>query len=291
MLLADQPARAWNSFGHEVAAYVAYQHLAPPIRERANALLKLNPMYGDWLKQVSPDADQNTQIFMMAAIWPDLIEKAPGYANDKVDSQNARQNIGYADKNMHTYWHYCRIPYTQDQTKLPALPSPNAREMIPEFRELLKSNASDELKSYDLCWIMHMAVDVHQPLHCINRACEESPKGDNGAHDVRLTDAASDLHDFWDGLLGPDGPAINAIAVARTLAPADDKLAKENDPKKWVKESHLLAIEKIYRSPIGTGDGPYTLTAEYKTMAPKLSKERVELAGERLANLLNDALK
>jgi hypothetical protein len=46
-----------------------------------------------------------------------------------------------------------------------------------------------------------------------------------------------------------------------------------------------------YSGPIGTGDGPFTITQAYKDNAQKIADERVELAGERLANLINYELK
>src|SRR5260370_29348636 len=47
---------------------------------------------------------------------------------------------------------------------------------------------------------------------------------------------------------------------------------------------------EAYASPIAAGNGPFTLTASYKKNAGKLAKVRVELAGARLANLLNTEL-
>ena len=44
-------------------------------------------------------------------------------------------------------------------------------------------------------------------------------------------------------------------------------------------------------SPIGVSAGPFTLTDNYKSSALNLAKQRVALAGARLANLLNAALK
>jgi hypothetical protein len=42
------PALAWNDRGHMTVAYIAYKQLTPTTRDRANALLKLNPKYSDW---------------------------------------------------------------------------------------------------------------------------------------------------------------------------------------------------------------------------------------------------
>ena len=40
---APGPAYAWDSFGHMLVAYLAYQQLTPETKARANALIRLNP--------------------------------------------------------------------------------------------------------------------------------------------------------------------------------------------------------------------------------------------------------
>lgn len=45
ILLLTQPALAWNDFGHETVAWVCYEQLTPQVKQRCNALLKLNPLY------------------------------------------------------------------------------------------------------------------------------------------------------------------------------------------------------------------------------------------------------
>jgi hypothetical protein len=51
------------------------------------------------------------------------------------------------------------------------------------------------------------------------------------------------------------------------------------------------AKRTVYSAPIGDGDGPFTMTAVYRTKAKNAAKQRVALAGTRLANLLNEELK
>jgi hypothetical protein len=63
------------------------------------------------------------------------------------------------------------------------------------------------------------------------------------------------------------------------------------DEKEWVAEGFQAAQQVVYAPPVGPGDGPYTLSLEYKKKAGKLAKQRVALAGARLAKLLNDELK
>jgi hypothetical protein len=58
----------------------------------------------------------------------------------------------------------------------------------------------------------------------------------------------------------------------------------------WTKEGLDLAQSAVYVTPIGVGDGPFTVTPAYQAAAYKLGKERIALAGARLGNLLNEAL-
>jgi hypothetical protein len=61
--------------------------------------------------------------------------------------------------------------------------------------------------------------------------------------------------------------------------------------KTWVNEGRELAMTRVYVPPINNSDGPFDLPDSYKQDAAALAKQQVELAGERLANLLNAELK
>jgi hypothetical protein len=181
-------------------------------------------------------------------------------------------------------------PFSRDGTSLPPVLSPKAETQIGVFRQVLASDASDDLKSYDLCWLLHIVGDVHQPLHCTARVTKADPTGDKGGNDVKLTDQAPKLHAFWDETLDFAARGASPPWFAQTLKKADKKQAAERDEKRWVQESFKIAKDKIYKKPIGSDNGPFALT-KYRGMASKLAKQRVELAGERLANLLNTELK
>ena len=71
----------------------------------------------------------------------------------------------------------------------------------------------------------------------------------------------------------------------------DARLASIADEKVWIDESFKAAKADVYVQPIGVGAGPFALTDGYKSAALSLAKQRVALAGTRLANLLNAALK
>src|ERR1019366_652223 len=171
-LLCATPALAWNNFGHMTVAAVAYEQLTSSARKKAVALLKLNPAYPDWVTNV-PEQERDLVAFVTAATWPDAIKKrGSGYVDDGEDpsTAGATKNEGYADNLQHRYWHYIDVPFAPDGTPFKQPMVPNAKTQISLFRAALASSTtSDDLKSYDLVWLLHLVGDVHQPLHCTSR--------------------------------------------------------------------------------------------------------------------------
>jgi hypothetical protein len=299
-----QPASAWNDRGHMSVGYVAYKRLNLATRNRVNALLKLNPKYNDWAAKVeqqmpnaSPD-DKNLMIFLLATTWADEIKRDRAYKQDGTQGGNRPdsspdpgRNTGYDDLLMHKYWHFIDTPFSTDGTPLPPIPTPNAQERIALFRNVLASSSPDELKSYDLVWLLHIVGDIHQPLHASTRVSQPDPDGDAGGNLVKLDCAKCELHFFWDDLLGTQNDLKTVVKGARKLPKPQGALVEQTDEKDWIAESFQEAQQVVYAPPVGPGNGPYTLTIEYKKSAGKLAKQRVALAGARLAKLLNDELK
>jgi hypothetical protein len=287
---------AWNDFGHMTIGAIAYDHLTPKVRTHVDALLRLNPSYQEWVAVIA-EQDKGKVAFMKAATWPDMIKIDVRYTNDGnlPNGPDAGRNIGYDDKLMHRYWHFIDTPYSSDGTALPAPDIPNAQTQLVTFRQTLRdSGASDELRSYDLVWLLHLVGDVHQPLHAITRFSQKQPNGDKGGNDVRVcttaTDCGGKLHRFWDDLLGTSEDYKAAMAQAKTLAPAEPKLAAISDEAIWVQESFRAAKQAAYATPIGPDEGPYNLNETYKAAAREVAERRIALAGIRLAHLLNEAL-
>jgi hypothetical protein len=302
VLVLNVPTFAWNNEGHMAVAYVAYQHLTPATKARVDQLLQLNPDYNHWEATVpssTSKAKSKMLIFMMAATWPDFIKHKAGYSDDgtekgdRPDGATSSQNIGYSDHLRHRYWHFVDTPFSTDSTSLPVLPSPNAETQITAFRAVLASNDPDANKSYDLVWLEHLVGDIHQPLHAATRVSSSHPQGDHGGNLVTLCSAPckQELHAFWDDLLGTSSKASSAVTVGRNLPAADATLATKTDAADWAAESFDAAKQTVYVAPVTSGDGPFTLTPAYKAAAKKVARERVALAGVRLANLLNHELK
>jgi hypothetical protein len=298
----NTPMFGWGAIGHMTVAYVAYQQLTPATRERVDTLLKLNPDYEKWLTQIPKGIDANNRammVSMIAATWPDQIKSEAGYTDDgsengnRPDGATSSQNTGYTDHLHHKYWHFVDTPFTQDGTTLSPVPTPNAETQIAVFRAVLFSGEPDDLKSYDLVWLLHLVGDVHQPLHAATRVSKTDPKGDNGGNNVMLCakPCKDELHAFWDDLPGTGSDPNVAESYAKKLQKSDPTLASNTNVSTWIKESFEDAQQDVYVTPIGAGDGPFTLTPAYRSSASKVAKERVALAGARLATLLNGELK
>ena len=228
----------------------------------------------------------------------------PGIAlndNTPPSDASASQNIGYSDRAMHKYWHFIDHPYAP--SGLPSKPPPavNAETQIVRMRAALRSTASDDIKSYDIAWLAHLVGDIHQPLHAISRFTAQHPGGDAGGNLVRfcdtLCDAPTNLHAYWDNLMGEqtDIAAIHTLAAALLTQP--EPVGETNtDVAAWSKLSAELAKHFVYAWPIDTGSNPQTKfsprpDSAYEAQAHNVARRQILLAGYRLAYLLNGNLR
>jgi hypothetical protein len=304
VLVAAPPALAWNAKGHMAVAYIAYKKLTPAVRGRADNLLKRNPYYSEWERTIPSGASEARKplwIFMLAATWPDQIKAHDsGYTDDgsdngmRPDGASSSQNTGYGDTLRHRYWHFVVKPFTCDGSPLPPIPTPNAQDRIHLFRAVLGSATEpDDLRSYDLAWLLHLVGDVLQPLHVATRVSAALPDGDQNGSLVRLCAApcTDDLRAFWNTILGQETTVASAEALARTLPKARAAEAAVLDEAVWIQESFELAKSQVYAAPIGAGAGPFVITPAYRANATSVARTQIVLAGARLANVLNAELK
>jgi hypothetical protein len=293
LLGGARSASAWNSFGHMMIAAVAYEQLTPAAHARVSRLLQLNPDFDKWVAH-TPREERDELAFVIAATWADYIKSEPGYENDgeRPSGADAGRNIGYADRLQHRYWHFIDVPFSTDHTALVPAAIPNAQTQIALFRKTLASaSATDELKSYDLVWLLHLIGDVHQPLHATSRFTHAQPQGDEGGNLVSLCQkpCRQELHAYWDNLPGTGKRAIVAIRRAIHLPTPNEKVAAMDDERQWVHESFLIAQNTVYIPPIGSGSGPYFVDHPYQSIAHRVARDRLALAGARLAHVLNEA--
>jgi hypothetical protein len=207
-------------------------------------------------------------------------------------AEQASLNNGYTDHNAHKYWHFMNTPMGGAAGASVPPSAPNVTAKIAAFRAALATNIPDAVKSYDLVWLIHLVGDVHQPLHCATRISVANPKGDLGGNLVLVAGPSKELHAFWDGALG-NGETRNfmtAVKVAGALPEPDAALAGDDKEDDWAAESFALAGTAVYVDPVTAGLGPFTHDTAYTARTEQIARQRVALAGTRLANLLKTAL-
>ncbi|MDU3133794.1 MAG: S1/P1 nuclease, partial [Bradyrhizobium sp.] len=270
-------ALAWWDEGHMQIAYVAYKKLTPAARDRADALLKLNPDYSSWIAG-APAGQEKLYAFVHAATWPDDIKMKTDYYDDQVTDSTARQLVPYGHL-KHAYWHYKDTLLSADETPLPR---PDPVDAVSQLKLMIaklpaNSDASDALRSYSLSWMIHLVGDLHQPLHAIARYSAALPDkgGDRGGNEVQVVAANGEklpLHFYWDRIFGGYSSVFGAIRDAdqdsglSAVAPDAGK-AQIVDPATWAQESFELAKTVAYAPPVRADKQPAELTREYETNA------------------------
>jgi hypothetical protein len=287
LLLLGWPAlaTAWGPLGHQAVGAVAQERLTPRARAQVDALLA-----GD----LSADgtASGRTTLAQVAS-WADEIRGSD------------------AD---HPRWHFDNAPVCADP-RAEACPNDDcaSRRIVSELALLADPSQPQRARNEALKWVVHLAGDMHQPLHAADYAqgatrvpveLEGHPDKHaltlHGAWDVRLVSAALQAgHDRV--------PPPRALRRLLKKAASFDPARLREPPARWLEESNRLARTVALDYPgfacvpdgAGTGgaaaaapapDRPVVLSRDYQRRAIRVIDERLALAGARLAQVLNDAL-
>jgi hypothetical protein len=300
-LLLALPAAAWNYSGHSIIAQIAYERLTPLARARVDQMIRDHPDYnrifthGAAGRAKDDPAARARYAFVHAAPWPDLILYSDDRFYDEL-APNARPTPllrGFPDMMRHRAWHYFDNPISGDGTPVIAQRPPH---LMTELPRLLAEIATVDSRpaAYDLPWLEHLAGDVHQPLHLTSRFLRSQPKGDEGGNLV-FVGRGRNLHSLWDDAAAPRDLSDDGIVrYAREITaeyPAGTALSL--DPLEWAAESFELDKSAVYTFGPETGsrEHPLILPPLYEEKAKKIARQRVALAGYRLAEVLNKYLR
>ena len=199
-------------------------------------------------------------------------------------------------------WHYDDVPICGSAPKAHYCPDGqcNTGQLKRLITVLADTRAAPRERNEALKWVVHLVGDIHQPLHAADN-------GDRGGNRVPValegvrTRGRENLHRAWDNdlvrraLHAPERqqpPAdIDALALeARSLV--DD--AGQGAPDSWALESNNLARNVAYHYRGFACDtlppDIVVLNQEYQQQAEAIVRERVLLAGARLAAILNRIL-
>ena len=145
-----------------------------------------------------------------------------------------------------------------------------------------------------LLWVTHLVGDIHQPLHCADNH-------DKGGNEVPVHGFSRhpNLHRIWDtDFIAMDDPDSENLTV-RLEAKITSALAKDWSSSQvidWANQSHKLAQHVAYgmlpiRPVAGVRPEPEEISDAYRAEATKDIEDRLEEAGVRLADVLNDSLR
>jgi len=273
LVLTAPEALAWGPQGHRTIGAIADRLLTPAARTAVQHILQNdldkfdNPSGRTTLEEVSE--------------WADEVRGTPA---------------------ARPAWHYDDVPICGTRDKASYCPGGqcNTEQLKRLTGVVADARAPARERDEALKWVVHLVGDIHQPLHA----------ADNGDHGGNLVPVAlegvhtrgrENLHRAWDNDLvqlalharnrQQPPPDIEALAAeARDLA----QQVGQGTPDSWARESNNLARNVAYRYPgFACNSVPgaiVVLDAGYLDDAELVVRERLLLAGARLATLLNAAL-
>lgn len=287
------PAFGWNKATHMVTGSLTYRDLqktSPQTLARVVDILRQHPEYGKrWAARLNEsgltESEKQEYLFMLAARWADDIRGETAYDRPT--------------------WHFINYVYAPEQgmarTDTTLASGENILQAFEANRQILRGQAPDSVKAVALCWLFHLAGDVHMPLHTAALVGARFPQGDKGGNlfriRVMMSNQTTNLHSFWDGmLLGTDDfRSVQALSSDIGQAVARQQLAQlgKTDITSWSKESFQLAQDNAYRSNTlkpGTEEEGTPLPEDYVATVKPIARRQVALAGYRLADELAAAL-
>ena len=273
LLAGAQAASAWGPQGHRTIGAIADRLLTPAAHQ-----VVLQILADDRDKFGNPSGRTTLEAVSM---WADEVR---GTGADR------------------PAWHYDDLPICGAAEKARYCPAGQCNtEQLKRLAAVLgDTHAPARERDEALKWVVHLLGDIHQPLH----AADNTDHGGNlvavaleGVH----TRGRENLHRAWDNEL----VQLALHARNRQQPPRDiDALAGEamnlerqvgqGSPDSWAKESNNLARNVAYRYPgfacNRAPPGIVVLDTAYIDDAEVVVRERLLLAGARLATLLNSTL-
>lgn len=252
LLLLPAQALAWGAQGHRLVARIAEPRLTADARAEVERLLALEP--GATLASIAPWADQ------LRAEDPDLGRRSARwhYVNMAEDGCNYDQPKHCPDGN-------CVIEALKAQGN-----------------RLADTDLPDVERLQALKFIVHFVGDMHQPMH----AGYGHDRGGND-HQVQFDGRGTNLHSLWDSGMFNALKLDDERYLQRLLAlPANDAATASlhADTTAWAEDSCRIATRP------GVYPSRRTLGERYAAEWRPVAEVQLQLAGERLAALLNNLL-
>ncbi len=249
LVLLPTAVQAWGGQGHQVVANLAQAQLSVKAKRAVERLLALEP--GQTLASISTWADEH---------------RSPATAA----------------------WHYVNFPknscsYSVDRD------CPDGQCVVAAIdrqRDILASNAADEVRLRALKYLVHLVADVHQPLH----AGYGEDRGGN-SYQLQAFMRGTNLHAFWDsGLIRALDQDTDVMTTRLGSSNASPARRQELERAGGTFNAAQAAEEscRIVGQP-GFYPGRLVDQAYIQRFTP-IMEQRLQMAGARLAVLINLAI-
>ena len=251
LIIFVSKAYAWDHPGHMVTAAIAFAEIE---RARPDLLDKLGLLF---LKHPDPapfwvaageakGKERIRRMFIECARWPDDNKFTP---NDRLTWHSARWAV------------VARDAPPEAKTAAAARhgkPAGQAIEALTLTSAMLSNPESEPAeRAFALCWVLHIAGDIHQPMHVSDLFSEDFPTGNAGATMSYVLDPLTKtpipLHILWDSnvLRTPSLEEVDRWAQAFTKKYPRSSFPELishpfSDPdvfQKWAKESNQIAVD------------------------------------------------
>ena len=319
LCLSGANSMAWDHPGHMTTAAIAFSEIERVRPELAEALGLLFLKHPDpapfWVAAGEAKGKERTRrMFLECARW----------ADDSKFTNNDRLT-----------WHTARWPVIADDAPPESHDVVAARQGRPtgqgiEALELVYSMISNPESSptervWALCWLMHIAGDIHQPFHVSDIFSEQFPAGNMAGSMGYVMDPVTEtpitLHILWDSnvLRLPTVDSVDQHAAEfmekypRSVFPTLEAtpITQPGFFRAWTKESHQIALDwaadlemavdpdtdqtseelvakmvNFILNGVAPIDDAPDLPAGYWDKLQITTEKRITLAGYRLADLI-----
>ena len=318
VLFFPSVAFGFSAGGHRVIAEIAWQNMSEEARLETYRVLQKHPrLQQDLLSEMpndvrrAKDTAKARWLFQQASRWPDI-------ARSIAPNEERR-------KYHHSPWHYINFPTYLDKSHEGRINLELVNQKTKRFGnyggwanfnviQALKDNVAgyqdvtrtDQQRAVNLCWVLHLVADSHQPLHATAMFTPKAlPNGCRGGNLIKVT-TGGNLHSLWDRLLGSDAKPNEVASRANRYVKEFGRVAKEStkqtDICEWLRESQRYAAEYAYTHELrlliedmdnrglavdDDNELTFTPSENYRKTAGRLAQRRAVEAGLRTAEILN----
>lgn len=245
LCLLSFDALSWGKIGHRIVGEIAERELNSKAQKEIKKILG-----HESLSQVSN--------------WPDLMKSNSSF--DKYGS-----------------WHYVSVSDESSYSKSKKDPNGDIITALNHCEKILRAKTSTLVdKQFALKYLVHLAGDIHQPLH-VGR------KKDHGGNKIKLYwfGQRTNLHKIWD----EDLIELQKLSYTEYtdyiyhVSPDQRKVWNETPALIWARESHSL------RSQVYDFKAKKNWEWDYNYKNISTLNSRMLMAGVRLGGLLNNIYK